>query len=106
MSEQIRETLNKLETLINEKGYRKIESKIKLHEFDGKKYLLIDDVIDLCHDVQDKYQKGTERGYLNLSAEERKIGGLGIFMVKKSMDEMLYEYRDGQNMLTLRKRIR
>lgn len=43
---------------------------------------------------------------VTLSAEERKIGGLGIFMVKKSMDEMLYEYRDGQNMLTLRKRIR
>ena len=36
-----------------------------------------------------------------LSAEERKIGGLGIFMVKKSMDEVSYEYRDGQNILTI-----
>lgn len=43
---------------------------------------------------------------VTLSAEERQIGGLGIFMVKNSMDEMLYEYRDGQNILTLRKRIR
>lgn len=38
-----------------------------------------------------------------LSAEERRIGGLGIFMAKKSMDHMHYEYRDGQNILTFRK---
>lgn len=40
-----------------------------------------------------------------LSADERQIGGLGIFMVKKSMDEMDHEYRDGRNILTIRKRI-
>ena len=38
------------------------------------------------------------------SAEERKIGGLGIYMVKKSMDSMKYEYRDSQNSLTISKR--
>ena len=36
-----------------------------------------------------------------LSAEERDIGGLGIFMVKKIMDEVSYEYTDGLNILTL-----
>ena len=40
-----------------------------------------------------------------LPAEARRIGGLGIFMVKKSMDDMAYERRDGQNILTIRKRI-
>jgi len=40
-----------------------------------------------------------------LSAEERKLGGLGIYMVKKSMDEVVYEYRDGQNILKIKKRI-
>ena len=40
---------------------------------------------------------------VTLSAAERQIGGLGIFMVKKSMDEMKYEYRDGQNVLTIQK---
>ena len=40
-----------------------------------------------------------------LSGEERGIGGLGIFMVKNTMDEMAYEYRDGCNRLTLRKRL-
>lgn len=40
-----------------------------------------------------------------LSAEEREIGGLGIFMVKKSMDDITYEYKDGQNILKIRKNI-
>ena len=40
---------------------------------------------------------------ITLSAEERRVGGLGIFMVKKSMDLMKYEYKDGQNILTFRK---
>lgn len=42
---------------------------------------------------------------VTLSAAERKIGGLGIYMVKKSMSDMSYVYRDGQNVLTIRKKI-
>ena len=42
---------------------------------------------------------------ITLSAEERQIGGLGIFMVKKNMDDVIYEYKDGQNVLTLRKKL-
>lgn len=42
---------------------------------------------------------------VTLSAEEREIGGLGIFMTKKVMDEVAYEYKDGQNVLTLKKRL-
>lgn len=42
---------------------------------------------------------------VTLSAENRAIGGLGIFMVRKSMDEICYEYRDGFNMLTIRKKM-
>ena len=42
---------------------------------------------------------------VTLSAEERGIGGLGIFIVKQSMDSMTYEYRDGQNVLTIVKNI-
>ena len=41
---------------------------------------------------------------ISLPLEEREIGGLGIFMVKKIMDEISYEYKDGQNILTLFKR--
>lgn len=38
-----------------------------------------------------------------LSAEERQIGGLGIYMVKKSMDEITYRYQDGKNILMIKK---
>ena len=38
---------------------------------------------------------------VTLSAEEREIGGLGIFMVKKMTQSMEYEYADGKNVLTL-----
>lgn len=41
---------------------------------------------------------------ISLDAEERPIGGLGIFMVKKMMDEVRYEYRDGCNRLTIVKK--
>lgn len=40
---------------------------------------------------------------ITLSAEERKIGGLGIYMVKRSMDDISYEYKDGRNILKIRK---
>lgn len=40
---------------------------------------------------------------ISLSAEDRPIGGLGIFMVKKSMDDVKYEYKDGSNILTIKK---
>lgn len=42
---------------------------------------------------------------ITLSAEERQIGGLGILMVKRSMDQVEYTYEDGQNILTLTKNI-
>lgn len=40
---------------------------------------------------------------ITLPAEERQIGGLGILMVKKTMNAMEYRYEDGKNILTLRK---
>ena len=40
---------------------------------------------------------------ITLSADERQIGGLGIFMVKKSMDDVTYEYKDGRNILKIKK---
>ena len=38
-------------------------------------------------------------------AEERDIGGLGIFMVKKSMDHVSYRNEEGKNILTIMKKI-
>ena len=42
---------------------------------------------------------------VTLSAKERKKGGLGIFMVKNSMDDVTYEYKDGKNILTIKKNL-
>ncbi len=42
---------------------------------------------------------------VTLDAEDRKIGGLGIFLVKKTMDAVRYERRDGQNVLRIEKRL-
>ena len=47
----------------------------------------------------------TEDPDITSSSEERKIGGLGIYLVKKNMDEMKYEYVNQQNRLWMEKRL-
>lgn len=42
---------------------------------------------------------------VTLGAEDRQIGGLGIYLVKKTMDEVTYQFREGRNILRLKKRI-
>ena len=42
---------------------------------------------------------------ITLPAEEREIGGLGIYMVKKSMDSVKYEYKEGKNILSIMKKL-
>ncbi len=42
---------------------------------------------------------------ITVPVAERQIGGLGIFMTKKVMDDVIYEHKDGQNILTLKKKL-
>lgn len=42
---------------------------------------------------------------VNSLAEDRQIGGLGVFLAKQLMDELRYEYKDGQNVLTMIKKL-
>ena len=42
---------------------------------------------------------------VTISADEREIGGLGIFMVKKTMDSMEYRYENSCNILTIKKQL-
>ena len=42
---------------------------------------------------------------VTVSAEERDVGGLGIFMTIKLMDDVVYKYQDGKNVLTLKKKL-
>ncbi|MCQ2328963.1 MAG: ATP-binding protein [Paludibacteraceae bacterium] len=39
------------------------------------------------------------------TTEDREIGGLGIFLVKESMDDVQYERKDGKNILTMTKNL-
>ena len=43
---------------------------------------------------------------ITLPTAKRKVGGLGIFMVRNTVDDICYENRDGKNVLTIVKRIR
>ena len=42
---------------------------------------------------------------VTLPADQRQIGGLGIFLTRKTMDDVSYEYRDGRNILTMKKKL-
>ena len=42
---------------------------------------------------------------INLSADERPIGGLGIYITKKFFDELIYDYKCGKNILTMKKKM-
>ena len=43
---------------------------------------------------------------ITLSAQDREIGGLGILLVKKIMDQVDYAYENGRNILTIKKEIK
>ncbi len=42
---------------------------------------------------------------ITLPVEQRGVGGLGLFLVKKTMDDLIYEYKDGKNIVTIVKSI-
>ena len=42
---------------------------------------------------------------VTLPTEQREIGGLGIFLAKKTMDDIRYEYINGSNILTMQKNL-
>ncbi len=48
---------------------------------------------------------GAETPDITLSDEEREIGGLGLFMVKKMMDSVEYKRRGNKNILTIKKKL-
>ena len=45
------------------------------------------------------------RDSTHLRAKERPIGGLGLFIVRKTMDDISYRYHNGKNIITVRKRL-
>lgn len=60
-------------------------------------------VIEFCDSGKPYNPLEKEDADITLGVEEREIGGLGILMVKKSMDGIAYKYKDGKNILTIEK---
>lgn len=83
-------------------GYNdKEEHDIEIHVEKQKDKLiitLIDDAVP--YDPTAKHDPD-----INLSAEDRPVGGLGIFLIKKTMDEVRYERKDNKNHLIMTKNI-
>ncbi len=42
---------------------------------------------------------------ITLSAEQREVGGLGIYIVKQTMDTVTYDRENGENILTMTKKL-
>ena len=61
-------------------------------------------VIRFVDDGQPYDPTGQPEPDITLPVEEREIGGLGILMVRRTMDEVSYEYEAGRNVLTIEKR--
>lgn len=62
-------------------------------------------ILRFCDDGMPYDPTQKENPDTTLSADEREIGGLGIYMVKKSMDSVEYMYQNGQNVLTIKKKL-
>lgn len=73
-----------------------------VYEFEPKERMLTITFIDDGIEYNPLNSKTPD---ITLTAEERDIGGLGIFMVKKFTDDLHYEYKDGYNHFTLRKSV-
>lgn len=71
-----------------------------------KEIILIEDQKTLPAKQMERLSKAAKPGAdTTLSAGERGIGGLGILLVKKDMDEVQYSYENGANILTIRKNL-
>lgn len=72
----------------------------KVEEQEGKPSLLIVDIIDKGVPYNPLEQDDPD---ITLSCEEREVGGLGIYLVKNSMDFVSYRHEEDANIFTIKK---
>lgn len=82
----------------NDIGTTTIRSNV--HQVENKPPLLVMEIHDQGTPYNPLEHEGPDIG---LTAEEREIGGLGIFIVKNSMDNLSYRYQDNNNIFTVEK---
>ena len=86
---------------------------VNVVDYSGSDYLDVETVRD-ADSVTLRFRDGgvpfnplaKEAPDTSLPLEERRIGGLGILMVTKMMDAVDYEYKDGENVLTVMRKLR
>lgn len=101
---KISDSPKKSDILKEKEGDKKEQDRkiiIQLH-FDSSK-----EVIELIFiDTGTPYNPlEAEEPKIHTSLKDRKVGGLGLFLVKKFMDTVQYSHKDGKNILTVKKRI-
>ncbi|MFZ5811693.1 MAG: ATP-binding protein [Thermodesulfobacteriota bacterium] len=99
---QVRLVLDELLTNVISYGFsdgRKHEIEIRMRLEDSRLHLCIEDDAAAFDPLQ------AEEPDLRSPAEDRAIGGLGIHLVRKLMDSVRYERREGKNRLFLEKTI-
>ena len=74
----LKKVLNELEQKINERGYKKVESMIKTYQIGNEIIVRLDDVLELARVMKEKYEEGTEPGYICKTDEEKIYSYLAL----------------------------
>ena len=83
------------------------------HGYDGKEGLIqircevsIKEIVLVVEDSAKPFNlSSVEEPRLSDSLEKRQIGGLGVYLIKKKMDQVTHEFKNGKNILTMKKRV-
>jgi len=83
------------------------------HGYDGKEGLIqircevsIKEIVLVVEDSAKPFNlSSVEEPRFSDSLEKRQIGGLGVYLIKKKMDQVTHEFKNGKNILTMKKRV-
>ncbi|MBR0295226.1 MAG: ATP-binding protein [Bacilli bacterium] len=100
---QIRLALDEIITNVVSYAYESDDGEVEIrYEINDDPHFITISVIDSGKPFD---PLNIEEPDINAAAEERRIGGLGLFIVKKTMDEVSYHRENDQNILTIKKNI-
>jgi anti-sigma regulatory factor (Ser/Thr protein kinase) len=97
----VRLAVDEAATNVIEHGYQGREGTIKIRcEVSAKEVVLIIEDSAMPFDIF-----SVKEPQFSENLERRQIGGLGIYLIKKKMDQVTHEFKNGKNILTMKKRV-
>ena len=83
------------------------------HGYDGKEGMIhircevsIKEIVLVVEDSAKPFNlSSVEEPRFSDSLEKRQIGGLGVYLIRKKMDQVTHEFKNGKNILTMKKRV-